>query len=101
METYEIRSVMGEVIYSGYYMSLKDCVKSAVKQGISLAYADLWSEDLRNIDFRGVDLEKANLYNADLRDLDLSFANLKGACLKDADIGNTTFYNTKLVGCRF
>ncbi len=60
----------GAVIFEGEYPTIKDAVEAAVKQGVSLAYADLEGAlegaDLRGADFRGADLRGASLIGANL-----------------------------------
>jgi uncharacterized protein YjbI with pentapeptide repeats len=64
----------------------KELVEKAVKEGISLQYADLRLEaligaDLRNSDLRNSDLIGSNLEGSDLRNCDLTDADLEGAYL--------------------
>ena len=46
----------GEVIHSGDFKSIKDCLLDGVSSGISFEYADLRGADLREADLRGADL---------------------------------------------
>ena len=72
------------VIFEGEYPTIKDAVEAAVKQGVSLASADLEGADLR-----GADLEGADLTGANLRVADLTGANLRVADLTDAIVTGT------------
>lgn len=56
----------GEIIHSGEFDSIKECLEDGVKKEISFAYANL---------------ENANLYNANLERANLAFANLENADL--------------------
>ena len=53
------------VIFEGDYPTIKDAVEAAVKQRVSLAYADLSDQDLSNGDFRYADFRRSNLQNTD------------------------------------
>ena len=81
----------GEVIHSGDFELIKDCVEDAIKNEISLRRADLreanlLDANLRKADLRGADLYKANLRAADLRGADLREADLRGADLYGAEL---------------
>ena len=83
----------GEVIFANEcdYNTIAITVKEAVKQKVSLSYADLRSADLRN-----ADLSYADLRNADLRYADLSSADLSSADLRYADLRNAHLRNADL-----
>jgi hypothetical protein len=59
-------------------------IQEAVKNNVSLRYADLRSADLRSADLSHADLSSADLSSADLRSADLSFADLSSADLRSA-----------------
>ena len=103
----EIKNKSGEVIISGEYNFLAECVcknkhlrdadlqgadlrgadlPGAYLRGADLQDADLRDADLRDADLRDVNLQDADLRDADLRDADLQGANLRGANLRDADL---------------
>ena len=78
-------------------------VQEAVRQKISLCFADLIDANLSGADLRaanlmaadlrfanliGADLRAADLRDADLRDADLMAANLRAADLRDADLSD-------------
>jgi uncharacterized protein YjbI with pentapeptide repeats len=69
------------VIFEGEYQSIKDAVEAAVKQGVSLACADLTGAILS-----WADLEGANLANTLLKNAILKNAILKNAILKRANL---------------
>jgi hypothetical protein len=86
-----IKKINGEVIFSGDFDSIKDCVLAALREGKNLSYANLSSADLRSAnlssaDLRSADLSSANLRSADLRSADLSYADLSYANLSSADL---------------
>ena len=91
----------GEVIYQAEVNTIKELIEKAVKEGVSLAYANLSGADLsgaglrcadfRCADFRYADihdiyLKGANLCNSYFRGANLSGANLEGADLRNADL---------------
>lgn len=66
----------GEVIHSGDFDSVKECLEDVVKKGICFHRADL----------RGANLQVADLRGADLQCADLRGANLQCAYLQGADL---------------
>ena len=94
-----------EVIHS-FDGTIKECVEDAVKKGISLAYANLYSAnlesanlesaDLYSANLRSADLYSANLESADLRSADLYSANLKSANLYSANLESANLYSANL-----
>lgn len=79
----------GEVIHSGNFASVKDCVEDAVRKRISLAFVDLCEANLRwanlcEANLRWADLFGADLFGADLRWADLGWADLRWANLLGA-----------------
>ena len=57
----EIKDKWGDIILSGEYESIKDCVES--NRDVNFSYADF-----RGADFSGADFRDANLYGANFRD---------------------------------
>jgi hypothetical protein len=83
------------------YISFKDAVEEAIRQGVDLSYADLFGTMLPRIDLHGAKLNHAilqfsNLEGADLRGADLEFANIARANLSKADLSGA-----KIRGCSF
>lgn len=68
--------------------TLKDTIEEAVKQGISLRYADLYNANLYNADLRYADLKNADLRQANLSDADLTGASIEGIYLDGAILDN-------------
>ena len=90
-----------EIILSGEYESIKDCLernrsadlrsadlRSADLRSADLSYADLSSTDLRSADLSYADLRSANLSAANLRSANLSYADLRYANLRSADLSS-------------
>ena len=98
----------GDVIYSHECENntILKTVEKAVKGNVSLAFADLYSADLRfanlrfanlySADLRFANLYSANLYSANLRSADLRFANLRSAYLYSADLRFANLYSANL-----
>ncbi len=87
--------------------TVKEAVKYAIRNHISLKYADLRGTNLRNMDLSNADLSNAYLQYADLSHSNLSRAclqnaklngaNLTGACLADANLTDAVLSGTVLV----
>ena len=91
------------VIFEGDYNSVRDAVEAAIKQNVSLQYADLRGADLRGADLRGAELQYADLCGADLRGADLRNAelahvSLRGADLRGADLRGAELWYADLRG---
>ena len=78
----------GKVIYKAEVDTIKELVEKAVKEGVSLKYANL----------RDADLEGTQLSNSDLRDANLYYADLCGAYLCDADLRGADLSGAYLYG---
>ena len=76
----------GEVIHSGNFSSVKECLENGIKKGISFFRANLEGANLRGANLRGANLEEANLQGASLQRAYLLGANLEGAYLQGADL---------------
>ncbi len=88
MTTIEIKSIFGKVLftYTNENATIKDAVEQAVKEKVSLEYADFSSADLSC-----ANLLSANLRSADLRCADLSCADLHSANLRSAKNKETAY----------
>jgi uncharacterized protein YjbI with pentapeptide repeats len=75
-----------ETIIEDENLTIRELIAWAVKDRISLAYADFTYQNLENVDFSGADLEGANFCAARLRDVKFCLCNLKSAKFKDADL---------------
>lgn len=86
--------------------TVKEAVKYAIRNHISLKGADLRGADLRNMDLSNADLSGADFRRADLSHSDLSgacllnaklnCADLTGACLADANLSCSYLSNANL-----
>lgn len=91
-----------EVIFSHTCENNTICktVKEAIRQGISLAYANLSHADLKGLDLSNVCLSYADLRNADLFLADLTNANLTDANLHNANLNNTKITPGQLINVK-
>jgi hypothetical protein len=98
MTTIEIKSIFGKVLftYTNENATIKDAVEKAVKEKVSLEYADLYNTDLRSANLYNTDLRSANLYNADLRSANLYNADLSRANLYNADLSRADLRSANL-----
>ena len=98
MTKIEIKSIFGKVLftYEAEKATIKDAVEQAVKEKVSLMYADLRSADLRSANLRLADLYSANLRSADLRSADLRLADLRSADLYSADLSSADLSSANL-----
>jgi hypothetical protein len=95
----EIKSIFGKVLftYEAENATIKDAVEKAVKEKVSLAYADLSSANLYSANLYLANLRSANLSLANLRSADLRSANLSSADLRSANLrsANLSFANLR------
>lgn len=68
--------------------TVKEAVKYAIRNGISLEGADLYRADLSGVDLSEMNLRDANLRHTDLSYADLSYANLLFAHLNGANLSH-------------
>jgi len=94
----EIKSVFGKVLftYEKENATIKGAVEQAVKEKVSLNYANLESADLRSADLRSADLRSASLCSADLRSANLRSANLRSANLRSANLESANLESADL-----
>lgn len=76
----------GTAIYSVEAVDLRDAVRLAVKNRVSLAKAELPLVNLSETNLSETNLRGANLFGSDLRGADLSRAYLGGANLRGANL---------------
>ena len=87
------KSVIGEFQVD----SVKKAVKHAVRQGISLEWADLMGANLVGANLEWADFEGANLAFASLEDVSLAFANLVEASLEGANLSGASLVGANLI----
>ena len=103
MTKIEIKSIFGDIlfIYEAENATIKDAVEKAVKEKISLSFADLYSANLSSADLSSAnlssaDLRLANLSSANLYSANLSSANLSSANLSSANLSSADLYSANL-----
>ena len=69
----------GEVIYSGEFSSVKDCLEAGVSKAINFCYANLNGAELNSANLNNAQMNYANLNNAELNNAELNGAQLYGA----------------------
>jgi hypothetical protein len=92
-----------EIIVSGKYKSIRDCIEQNKNRSFyranlysaDLRYADLRYADLRSADLHSADLRHANLHSADLRHANLRYADLRYADLRSADLCSADLRSVK------
>ena len=92
----------GEIIFSGEYSSMRECVEDAVRKKISLQWAYLQGVDLQDADLQDADLQWASLrwsglqgsilQRSRLQGADLQGARLQRVDLQDADLQDAGLY---------
>jgi len=94
----EIKSIFGKVLftYENENATIKDAVEQAVKEKVSLKYANLRWADLISADLRSANLISADLRSADLRWANLSSADLRWANLSSADLSSADLSSADL-----
>lgn len=95
-----------EVIYEGWFDSLKDCVEIAVAEHINLDGADLTGANLANANLddaqmAGVILNGANLNGANLSEGVFDNANMVGADLSHVCFAMSSLMNVDMMGASF
>jgi hypothetical protein len=101
--TIEIKSIFGDVLFSGDFSSVADCVVAAVKSrayltGANLARAYLTGANLARANLAGADLDGANLAGAYLARANLAGANLARANLAGANLARANLARANLDG---
>jgi hypothetical protein len=94
----EIRSIYGQVLFTGEYDTIKSAVLAAIAASASLEGANLKGANLKGANLYGANLEGANLYGANLKGANLYGANLEGASLYGASLKGASLYGASLKG---
>lgn len=89
------------VLFSGAFTGMRQCIEAAVAAGVSLARADLRHADLAHASIDGADLRGADLTGASLYGVNLSEADLSAACVREADLSLACLADARLVAVDF
>ena len=94
----EIKSIFGKVLftYEKENATIKDAVEQAVKEKVSLNYANLESANLESANLYSANLRSANLDSANLRSANLRSANLDSANLRSANLRSANLDSANL-----
>jgi hypothetical protein len=85
-----------EIIYSGEYETIKECLESGVRKGVSFRFAKLNGAKLN-----GAQLNGAKLNGAKLNGAQLNGAELNGAKLNDAQLNRAQLNRAQLNRAQF
>lgn len=91
----------GEILYEGHFPTLAACAEQAVRDGVSLDYADLSRANLFNAVLDEASLRHASFNGANLAGANLSEARLERADFTDAALQNTCFCFSAMRYCTF
>jgi hypothetical protein len=84
-----------EVIHSGDFDSIKECLEDGVRKGIIFYKANFCKADLRGVDLEEANLEGATLDRADLEGTNLYKANFCKADLRGVDLEEANLYRAE------
>ena len=87
-----------EIIHSGYFSSVRECLVDGTMSGIRFRGANLSEADLSGANLSGTDLSRTDLSEADLSGANLSEADLSGANLRGTDLSRTDLSEADLSG---
>lgn len=96
-----INYITKEIIIEDENLSIKELVEKAVKDKISLEYADLYAEDLSYNDNINGDFRGCNFMGSDLSNSDFSNCDLSNACFWDTNITGIKLNGAILKGTKF
>jgi uncharacterized protein YjbI with pentapeptide repeats len=96
-----INYITKEIIIEDENLSTQDLVEKAVKEGISLQYADLYAEDLQYTDNINGDFRGCNFMGCDLSNSNFTNCDLTNACFWDANITGIQLNGAILKGAKF
>ena len=93
---FQIKSVLGYLLFEYECESLKEAVCEANLSGANLSGANLYGANLYGANLSGANLSGANLSGADLSGANLYGANLSGANLSGANLYGANLYGANL-----
>lgn len=102
MKNYQIiSSKTKKILFAGSYASFIHCIEDAVKQRITMPYADLTNRNLSNASLDDAILPHADFTYTNLSGTNISEAYLKGAKFDGAALFNTCLAYSNLRACDF
>lgn len=91
MPIIKLQTKAGEILYSGLFADIKECVEYAVRKGI----------DLSDVDLSYTNLGNANLDDGIFKNACLCCSSIKNVNFDEASFGATDVTNSILTYCRF
>jgi hypothetical protein len=93
----------GEIIHSGEFQTIRECIEDGVRKGVSfnfasLNFASLYRASLNGANLDGASLDGSNLTGASLYRASLNGANLDGASLDGSNLTGASLYRASLDG---
>ena len=88
----------GEVIHSGDFKSVKECLEDGVSKGVSFYRADLIGSNLRDSNLSCSNLSYSSLIGSNLSYSNLSGSNLIGSNLRDSNLSCSNLSYSSLIG---
>lgn len=91
----------GQPLFEGHFRNLRHAVETAIKEGQSLAFADLRHASLVNAEMDGAILDNALLENANLMGANISEASLRHTCFINAQMHSTVLCESHIEASSF
>jgi uncharacterized protein YjbI with pentapeptide repeats len=101
-----LKSISGDVLFEGYFRTVKRAVEAAVREdvcldGINLRNANLAQVNLDNAQIQGACLWGANLTGANMSEINLKNADCRNAIFKDACLAEANLSQCDFRGSYF
>ena len=98
----------GEVIHSGDFSSVKECLEDGIRKEIDFWRANMCGANMRDADMRGANMCDANMRGANMRganmrgadmcDANMCGADMRGANMRDADMRGANMCDADMRG---
>ncbi len=100
---YKIKAIDGSVLFEAKVKGIKECVERAVKEGVSLKFANLEGANLSGANLRSADFRQANLMSVVFDGSSLNSANFEGADLTcmNRDVHSASFKGANIERANF
>lgn len=101
MQTFQLHHRDQNLLFSGDYRTLRECVEDALRDGVNLDGIDLSRSDLSEINLDGVRIAGANFAHVNLTGANVSEASLQDCDFTGAALFNACFCHSDLSGSNF